>query len=81
MSVGAFFQPARHVPHVTVDPLRAEEARQEERRGLLRVARRQSREAARRRHGADDLHDRLMLPLINEAVAVLRERIVEDAPT
>ncbi|HKU15284.1 MAG TPA: 3-hydroxyacyl-CoA dehydrogenase NAD-binding domain-containing protein [Steroidobacteraceae bacterium] len=26
-----------------------------------------------------DLQDRLMLPLINEAVAVLRERIVEDA--
>src|SRR5690606_39071501 len=27
----------------------------------------------------DDLQDRLMLPLINEAVAVLRENIVEDA--
>lgn len=27
----------------------------------------------------DDLQDRLLLPLINEAVAVLRQRIVEDA--
>jgi 3-hydroxyacyl-CoA dehydrogenase / enoyl-CoA hydratase / 3-hydroxybutyryl-CoA epimerase len=27
----------------------------------------------------DDLQDRLMLPLINEAIAVLRENIVEDA--
>lgn len=27
----------------------------------------------------DDLQDRLMLPLVNEAVAVLRERVVEDA--
>jgi 3-hydroxyacyl-CoA dehydrogenase/enoyl-CoA hydratase/3-hydroxybutyryl-CoA epimerase len=26
-----------------------------------------------------DLQDRLMLPLVNEAVAVLRERVVEDA--
>jgi 3-hydroxyacyl-CoA dehydrogenase/enoyl-CoA hydratase/3-hydroxybutyryl-CoA epimerase len=27
----------------------------------------------------DDLQDRLLLPLVNEAVAVLRQRIVEDA--
>jgi 3-hydroxyacyl-CoA dehydrogenase/enoyl-CoA hydratase/3-hydroxybutyryl-CoA epimerase len=27
----------------------------------------------------DDLQDRLMLPLVNEAVAVLRERVVDDA--
>jgi 3-hydroxyacyl-CoA dehydrogenase/enoyl-CoA hydratase/3-hydroxybutyryl-CoA epimerase len=27
----------------------------------------------------EDLQDRLMLPLVNEAVAVLRERVVEDA--
>ena len=31
------------------------------------------------RQAPADLQDRLMLPLINEAVAVLRERIVEDA--
>jgi 3-hydroxyacyl-CoA dehydrogenase/enoyl-CoA hydratase/3-hydroxybutyryl-CoA epimerase len=27
----------------------------------------------------DDLEDRLLLPLVNEAVAVLREQVVEDA--
>jgi 3-hydroxyacyl-CoA dehydrogenase/enoyl-CoA hydratase/3-hydroxybutyryl-CoA epimerase len=31
------------------------------------------------RSAPDDLQDRLLLPLVNEAVAVLRERIVEDA--
>ena len=31
------------------------------------------------RSAPDDLQDRLLLPLINEAVAVLRQRIVEDA--
>ncbi len=31
------------------------------------------------RQAPDDLQDRLMLPLVNEAVAVLREAIVEDA--
>jgi 3-hydroxyacyl-CoA dehydrogenase / enoyl-CoA hydratase / 3-hydroxybutyryl-CoA epimerase len=31
------------------------------------------------RTAPDDLEDRLMLPLVNEAVAVFRERIVEDA--
>jgi 3-hydroxyacyl-CoA dehydrogenase/enoyl-CoA hydratase/3-hydroxybutyryl-CoA epimerase len=27
----------------------------------------------------DDLEDRLILPILNEAVAVLRERVLEDA--
>lgn len=35
--------------------------------------------AAGGRQMPEDLQDRLMLPLVNEAVAVLRERVVEDA--
>ena len=81
MSVGkVFFAVRRRGAARAVDPLRAEEVRQEERRRLLRVARRQAAEAAAPpRPAPPDLQDRLMLPLINEAVAVLREHIVEDA--
>ena len=81
MSVGkVFFQSGAEVPHVLSIRYAAEEVRQEDRRRLLRLARRQAAEAAvRRRPAPPDLQDRLMLPLINEAVAVLRERIVEDA--
>ncbi len=59
----------------------AEETRPQERRGILRVAGRQAGEAPRRRKTPypADLEDRLILPMLNEAVACLREGVIEDA--
>ena len=60
---------------------RREETRTQERRRLLRVARRQGRQIRRRPHAEPpaDLEDRLVLALANECAAVLREGIVADA--
>ena len=56
------------------------QARQEVRPGPVRLARWQAREAAAPRARApDDLEDRLMLALVNESMAVLREGVVADA--
>ena len=81
MSVGkVFFESAAEVPPVLSSALRAEEIRQEDRRRLLRMAERQAAEAAVPAASAPpDLQDRLILPLVNEAVAVLREHVVDDA--
>ena len=59
---------------------RRQEARPQERRRLLRLAGRQAAQAAapQRRRRAD-LIDRLILVLVNECVACLREKVVEDA--
>ena len=79
--VAAALEPAeaRHLAHRRAD--RREEARPQERRRFLRVARRQGREVARAASASRraDLDDRLILVLVNECVAVLREGIVADA--
>jgi 3-hydroxyacyl-CoA dehydrogenase/enoyl-CoA hydratase/3-hydroxybutyryl-CoA epimerase len=59
----------------------AEKARPQERRRLLRVA---GRQAGKARFAAicrcpPDLEDRLVLPLLNEAMACLREGVIDDA--
>jgi 3-hydroxyacyl-CoA dehydrogenase / enoyl-CoA hydratase / 3-hydroxybutyryl-CoA epimerase len=80
MSVGkVFFQSGAQVPHVL--SIRYEQKKFGKKSGegfyLWRADKPQKPPAAG--PAPPDLQDRLMLPLINEAVAVLRERIVEDA--
>src|SRR5690606_33173173 len=57
---------------------RGRRARRENRRGLLSLRRRQAAEAALFPRPDPDLQDRLMLPLVNEAVACWDEGVVED---
>jgi 3-hydroxyacyl-CoA dehydrogenase/enoyl-CoA hydratase/3-hydroxybutyryl-CoA epimerase len=80
MSVGkVFFQSGAQVPHVL--SIRYEQKKFGKKSGegfyLWRADKPQKPPAAG--PAPPDLQDRLLLPLINEAVAVLRERIVEDA--
>lgn len=80
MSVGkVFFQSGAQVPHVL--SIRYEQKKFGKKSGegfyLWRADKPQKQPAAG--PAPADLQDRLLLPLINEAVAVLRERIVEDA--
>jgi 3-hydroxyacyl-CoA dehydrogenase / enoyl-CoA hydratase / 3-hydroxybutyryl-CoA epimerase len=81
MSVGkVFFEGAAEVP--TVLSTRHAQKKFGKKTGegfyLWRDGKPQKPDAAGKQAPAD-LEDRLMLPLINEAVAVLRERLVEDA--
>ncbi len=80
MSVGkVFFQSGAQVPHVL--SIRYEQKKFGKKSGegfyLWHADKPQKPPAAG--PVPPDLQDRLMLPLINEAVAVLRERLVEDA--
>jgi 3-hydroxyacyl-CoA dehydrogenase / enoyl-CoA hydratase / 3-hydroxybutyryl-CoA epimerase len=80
MSVGkVFFQSGTEVPHVL--SIRYEQKKLGKKSGegfyVWRDDKPQKPPTAA--PAPPDLQDRLMLPLINEAVAVLRERIVEDA--
>jgi 3-hydroxyacyl-CoA dehydrogenase/enoyl-CoA hydratase/3-hydroxybutyryl-CoA epimerase len=80
MSVGkVFFQSGAQVPHVL--SIRYEQKKFGKKSGegfyVWRDDKPQKPPSAA--PAPPDLQDRLLLPLINEAVAVLRERIVEDA--
>ncbi|HEY7640023.1 MAG TPA: 3-hydroxyacyl-CoA dehydrogenase NAD-binding domain-containing protein [Steroidobacteraceae bacterium] len=81
MSVGkVFFHAGAEVPHVL--SIRYEQKKFGKKTGEgFYVWRNDKPEkpATEGRAAPPDLQDRLLLPLINEAVAVLRERIVEDA--
>lgn len=81
MSVGkVFFQSGAEVPHVL--SIRYEQKKFGKKTGEGFYVWRDDKPEkppSEGRAAPADLQDRLMLPLINEAVAVLRERIVEDA--
>jgi 3-hydroxyacyl-CoA dehydrogenase/enoyl-CoA hydratase/3-hydroxybutyryl-CoA epimerase len=70
----------RHTSNGCAQLVQPNATRAQERTGLLSVARRQDRAASPQRVAApEDLADRLILALVNECVACLREAIVEDA--
>jgi len=81
MSVGkVFFQSGAEVPHVL--SIRYEQKKFGKKTGegfYVWHGDKPEKPPTDGRAAPPDLQDRLMLPLVNEAVAVLRERIVEDA--
>jgi 3-hydroxyacyl-CoA dehydrogenase/enoyl-CoA hydratase/3-hydroxybutyryl-CoA epimerase len=80
MSVGkVFFQDGAEVPHVLSIRYEQKKLGKKSGEGFYVWHGDKPQKPPSAAPAPPDLQDRLMLPLINEAVAVLRERIVEDA--
>jgi 3-hydroxyacyl-CoA dehydrogenase / enoyl-CoA hydratase / 3-hydroxybutyryl-CoA epimerase len=80
MSVGkVFFQAGAEVPHVLAVRYEQKKFGKKSGEGFYVWQDDKPQKPPSAAPAPPDLQDRLMLPLINEAVAVLRERIVEDA--
>jgi 3-hydroxyacyl-CoA dehydrogenase / enoyl-CoA hydratase / 3-hydroxybutyryl-CoA epimerase len=80
MSVGkVFFQSGAQVPHVLSIRYEQKKFGKKSGEGFYVWRDDQPQKPATAAPAPSDLQDRLLLPLINEAVAVLREHIVEDA--
>ena len=80
MSVGkVFFQSGAQVPHVLSIRYEQKKFGKKSGEGFYTWHADKPQKPPAAGPAPPDLQDRLMLPLINEAVAVLRERIVEDA--
>jgi 3-hydroxyacyl-CoA dehydrogenase/enoyl-CoA hydratase/3-hydroxybutyryl-CoA epimerase len=80
MSVGkVFFQSGTDVPHVLSIHYEQKKLGKKSGEGFYSWRDDKPQKQPTAAPAPPDLQDRLLLPLINEAVAVLRERIVEDA--
>ena len=80
MSVGkVFFQGGAEVPHVLSIRYEQKKFGKKSGEGFYVWRDDKPQKAPTAAPAPPDLQDRLLLPLVNEAVAVLRERIVEDA--
>jgi 3-hydroxyacyl-CoA dehydrogenase/enoyl-CoA hydratase/3-hydroxybutyryl-CoA epimerase len=80
MSVGkVFFQSGAEVPHVLSIRYEQKKFGKKSGEGFYEWRDDKPQKPPSAAPAPPDLQDRLLLPLINEAVAVLRERIVEDA--
>lgn len=80
MSVGkVFFQSGTEVPHVLSIRYEQKKFGKKSGEGFYTWHDDKPQKAPTAAPAPPDLQDRLLLPLINEAVAVLRERLVEDA--
>jgi 3-hydroxyacyl-CoA dehydrogenase/enoyl-CoA hydratase/3-hydroxybutyryl-CoA epimerase len=81
MSVGkVFFQSGAQVPHVLSIRYQQKKFGKKSGEGFYVWQNdKPVKPPATGQRAPDDLQDRLLLPLVNEAVAVLRQRIVEDA--
>ncbi len=80
MSVGkVFFQSNAEVPSVLSTRYAQKQFGKKTGRGFYEwIGDRPQKPPTEGKHAPDDLEDRLMLPLVNECVAVLREKIVAD---